>query len=122
MKTIFTILFFISTSVGNLFAQENGKSGITHWAEKGEIEVSNKIAKRSESDVRSKHDNQNEEPKVFSPKTTKEKIKLSFIDGRKDVIGLVDINAVLQTVGVRVSAVELPAKAKPILETSKQEP
>lgn len=32
---------------------------------------------------------------------------------------MVDINAVLHTVGVRVSEIELPAKAKPILETSK---
>ncbi|MCE4564599.1 hypothetical protein INQ51_09780 [Maribellus sp. CM-23] len=46
-------------------------------------------------------------------------MKLSFSDGRKDAVGLVDINAVLRSVGVRVSTVELPEKAKPILETSK---
>ncbi|RBW54379.1 hypothetical protein DS884_17940 [Tenacibaculum sp. E3R01] len=49
----------------------------------------------------------------------KEDIKLSFSDGRADAIGLVDINAVLSSVGVRVSTVELPEIAKPILEISK---
>lgn len=57
--------------------------------------------------------------KIESEKITKEDIKLSFSDGRADAFGLIDINAVLSSVGVRVSTVELPEKAKPILETSK---
>lgn len=66
-----------------------------------------------------KKDKSKEQTKVESQKVTKEDIKLSFSDGRNDAIGLVDINAVLSSVGVRVSTVELPEKAKPILETSK---
>jgi hypothetical protein len=55
---------------------------------------------------------------IFSQRV-EEDIKLSFSDGREDAIGLVEINAVLRSVGVRVSTVELPEKAKPILEISK---
>lgn len=119
MKTIFTFLLFISISVGNLLAQKNEKFGITHRAEKGKTEVSSKMAEQSEPDVLSKQTNQNAEPKVLTTKPTKENIKLSFSDGREDAIGLADINAVLRTVGVRVSTVKLPEKTKPILETSK---
>lgn len=57
--------------------------------------------------------------KVTSQKEIKEDIKLSFSDGREEAVGIADINTVLRSVGVRVSTVELPEKAKPILETSK---
>ncbi len=57
--------------------------------------------------------------KAAFQKEIKEDIKLSFSDGREDAVGLVDINAVLHSVGVRISTVALPEKAKPILETSK---
>ena len=46
-------------------------------------------------------------------------IKLSFSDGRADVVGVDNINAILHSVGVRVNTVPLPEKATPILKTSK---
>ncbi len=119
MKTIFTVLFFISISVGNLFAQKNGEFAMSRKVEKGNIEVSKKMTEQSQLDVLSKQNNQKEHPKALAHQATKENIKLSFSDGREDAIGLVDINAVLRSVGVRVSEVELPERAKPILKTSK---
>lgn len=60
-----------------------------------------------------------EPQELHKQEVVKEDIRLSFSDGRKDAIGLVNINVVLESVGVRVSTVELPEIAKPILETSK---
>ena len=53
------------------------------------------------------------------PSTTEGKITLSYSDGRTDTIGIDDINAVLHSVGVRVSTLFLPKEALPILKTSK---
>ncbi|WP_319480215.1 hypothetical protein [uncultured Draconibacterium sp.] len=119
MKTILTVLFLIPISVGKLFAQGNEQFGINRWSEERKIEVSNMMAEQFELEVLSKKNIQNEQAKVFTLPANKENIKLSFSDGRDDATGLADINAVLQSVGVRVSTVELPEKAKPILETSK---
>ncbi|RSC92815.1 hypothetical protein EI424_13525 [Tenacibaculum singaporense] len=54
----------------------------------------------------------------WSQNQAQDNIKLSFSDGRTDVIGVASINSVLRTVGVRVSTVNLPEEAKPILKTS----
>ena len=56
---------------------------------------------------------------VAIQEVVKEGITLSFSNGRADAVGLVAINAVLSSVGVRASTVELPENAKPILEISK---
>lgn len=56
---------------------------------------------------------------AFQLFSQQEDIKLSFSDDREDAIGLTDINAVLSSVGVRVTTVELPEMARPLLETSK---
>jgi len=48
-----------------------------------------------------------------------ENITLSFSDGRADVEGIERINGVLRAAGVRVSTINLPNDAKPILETSR---
>ena len=45
-------------------------------------------------------------------------IKLSYSNGNADTIGVDNINAVLKSVGVRVSTVSLPKEALPILRTS----
>jgi len=119
MKTILTVLFLISISVGKLFAQGNEQFGINRWSEERKIELSNMMAEQFELEVLSKKNIQNEQAKVFTLPANKENIKLSFSDGRDDATGLADINAVLHSVVVRVSTVELPEKAKPILETSK---
>lgn len=55
----------------------------------------------------------------WSQNQAQENIKLSFSDGRTDVVGVESINAVLRAVGVRVSTVNLPKEAMPILEASK---
>ena len=46
------------------------------------------------------------------------RLELSCSDGRPDAIGIDTINAVLRSVGVRVSQIPLPESAKPILRTS----
>ena len=119
MKTITTLFIIISIFTGRIFAQENEQAGINHWVEEDEIETLNMITEQSHFEVFPKKNVLNEQTKVLAQQAMKEDIKLSFSDGREDAIGLVDINAVLRTVGVRVSTVELPEKAKPILETSK---
>ncbi len=48
-----------------------------------------------------------------------ENIILSYSDGKPVTRGLDSVNAVLQSVGVRVSLLPLPAEATPLLETSK---
>ncbi|WP_321839548.1 hypothetical protein [Paraburkholderia bannensis] len=45
-------------------------------------------------------------------------VKLQFSDGRPDVAGIENVNAVLRSVGVRASTVPIPAEARPILEAS----
>ena len=49
---------------------------------------------------------------------TEGKIKLSYSDGKPPTIGLDSINAVLRSVGVRVSKLPLPEAASPILKVS----
>ncbi len=53
------------------------------------------------------------------PSTTEGTITLSYSDGRIDTTGVDDINAVLRSVGVRVSTLALPEEALAILKTSK---
>ena len=118
MKTIRTFLLMLILSV-NLFAQDNEQVGISPWGEEDEIGTLNMMKEQSQLEVLLKKTKQIEQTKVTAQQAIKEDIKLSFSDGREDVIGLVDINAVLSSVGVRVSTIELPEKAKPILETSK---
>ncbi|WP_373493311.1 hypothetical protein [Aquiflexum sp.] len=55
----------------------------------------------------------------WSQNQTHENLTLSFSDGRADVEGIERINAILRAVGVRVSTINLPKDAKPILETSR---
>ena len=45
-------------------------------------------------------------------------LRLSYSDRRPDTVGVKEVNAVLRTVGVRVSTVALPKEAAPILKTS----
>ncbi|KGH25475.1 hypothetical protein [Comamonas testosteroni] len=45
-------------------------------------------------------------------------VKLQFSDGRPDVHGLENVNAVLRAVGVRASTVAIPDAVKPILKAS----
>lgn len=45
-------------------------------------------------------------------------VKLQFSDGRSSVTGVENVNAVLRSVGVRVSALSVPEQAMPILRTS----
>jgi hypothetical protein len=45
-------------------------------------------------------------------------VKLQFSDGRPDVEGVDNVNAVLRSVGVRASTVSIPEAAKPILKAS----
>ena len=46
-------------------------------------------------------------------------LTLSYSDGRRATTGVDDVNAVLRSVGVRVSTVPLPGAASSLLETSK---
>ncbi|WP_206610037.1 hypothetical protein [Maribellus luteus] len=119
MKTIFAVLFIISISVGNFFIPRDKQIGISPWGKKDEIGTLIKMPEKSQFQVSSKKGNQNEQAKVVAQQANKEDITLSFSDGREDAVGIVDINAVLRSVGVQVSTVELPEKVKPILETSK---
>jgi len=118
MKTISTFLLMLILAV-NLFAQDNEKVGISPWGDEDEIGTLNMMKERSQLPVLSVKSQENEQTKVVAQRAIKEDIKLSFSDGREDAIGIVDINAVLHSVGVRVNTVELPEKAKSILETSK---
>jgi hypothetical protein len=45
-------------------------------------------------------------------------VKLQFSDGRSNVTGVENVNAVLRSVGVRVSTLSIPEQAKPILKAS----
>lgn len=45
-------------------------------------------------------------------------VKLQFSDGRSNVSGMEDVNAVLRSLGVRASTVPIPPAAQPILKTS----
>ena len=45
-------------------------------------------------------------------------VKLQFSDGRSNVTGVENVNAVLRSIGVRASTVSIPAEAKPILKAS----
>ena len=118
MKKTIMILTLICFS--NLFfAQKNKKVGISSWGEENEIGTPNMIKEQSQLQILSKNIKQNEQNKVVAQHAIKEDIILSFSDGREDAKGLVDVNTVLRSVGVRVSTVELPENAKPILETSK---
>jgi hypothetical protein len=45
-------------------------------------------------------------------------VKLQFSDGRPDVEGIENVNAVLRSAGVRASTVSIPEEAKPILQSS----
>ncbi|NNE77758.1 MAG: hypothetical protein HKN31_11880 [Pricia sp.] len=54
----------------------------------------------------------------LSQNHAEENITLSFSDGRADVNGIEDINSILNKVGVRVNAVDIPKEAKPILKAS----
>lgn len=45
-------------------------------------------------------------------------VTLKFSDGRSNVSGVENVNAVLRSVGVRASTVAIPEQAKPILKTS----
>lgn len=47
-----------------------------------------------------------------------EMVRLQFSDGRPNVAGIENVNAVLRAVGVRASTVDIPAAAKPILKAS----
>lgn len=47
-----------------------------------------------------------------------EYVKLQFSDGRSNVSGVENVNAVLRSVGVRASTVTIPEQAKPILNAS----
>ncbi|UWQ32429.1 hypothetical protein K3555_18145 [Leisingera sp. M527] len=46
-------------------------------------------------------------------------LKLEYTDGRPTSLGVEDVNAVLNSVGVRVSTVAIPDEALPILEASR---
>lgn len=118
MKTISTFLFMLFLSV-NLFAHDNEQVGISPRGEEDESGTLSMMAEQTQLEVLSKKSNQNVPTKVVAKQAIEKGIKLSFSDGREDAIGIVDINAVLRSIGVRVSTVELPEKAKPILETSK---
>ncbi|WDE14070.1 hypothetical protein [Thalassomonas haliotis] len=50
---------------------------------------------------------------------TQGQLTLSYSDGRAPTTGVDKVNAVLRTVGVRVSTLPLPQAAKPILESAK---
>ncbi|KGJ95855.1 hypothetical protein [Thalassotalea sp. ND16A] len=54
-----------------------------------------------------------------SQDTTEGKLTLAYSDGRKATTGVDNVNAVLRSVGVRVSTLALPKAATPILEASK---
>lgn len=45
-------------------------------------------------------------------------VKLQFSDGRSDVAGVENVNAVLHAIGVRASTLPIPSDAKPILKAS----
>ncbi|WP_421535908.1 hypothetical protein [Priestia sp. D3YE.R1] len=60
----------------------------------------------------------NTNQKEFSTTTNKDIVKLQFSDGRSDVKGIEDVNAVLRTVGVRASTLPIPEEAKTILKAS----
>ncbi|RMQ47220.1 hypothetical protein ALQ04_01548 [Pseudomonas cichorii] len=47
-------------------------------------------------------------------------VSLKFTDGRPDVLGIKDVNAVLETIGIHVTTVDIPQDAKPILAESQQ--
>ncbi|KUJ81203.1 hypothetical protein [Ruegeria profundi] len=53
-----------------------------------------------------------------NPEDTAGVLKLEYTDGRAATFGVEDVNAVLQSVGVRVSTVAIPEQALPILEAS----
>lgn len=57
---------------------------------------------------------------LASTPSSQGQLTLSFSDGRSDVEGLSAVNQYLLKVGVRVSTVPLPEKAKPILKASTQ--
>ena len=57
-------------------------------------------------------------PVLASQPSTKGQLTLSFSDGRPDVNGIEADNQHLLKVGVRVSTLPLPKKAKPILKAS----
>ena len=118
MKTISSILFMFMMVI-HLFAQDSEQVGIGPMGPDDEIGTINMITEQSQLQVLSVKSKENEQTKLVTQQAIKENIKLSFSDGREDIKGLVHINAVLQSVGVRVSTVELPEKAKPILEKSK---
>lgn len=46
-------------------------------------------------------------------------VKLQFSDGRSDVTGVENVNAVLRSVGVRASTLPIPEEAGPILKASR---
>lgn len=45
-------------------------------------------------------------------------VKLQFSDGRSNVSGMENVNAVLRSIGVRTSTVPIPQEAQPILKAS----
>ncbi len=47
-------------------------------------------------------------------------VSLKFSDGRPDVVGVNDVNAVLAPLGIHVQTLDIPAAAKPILAQSEQ--
>ncbi|MGJ0626337.1 hypothetical protein [Xenorhabdus bovienii] len=46
-------------------------------------------------------------------------VSIKFSDGRNDVVGVDNANAILREVGVRISLVSIPEEAKPIIKVSK---
>lgn len=58
-------------------------------------------------------------PTGWSQNQKYENIKLSLSDGSGDVVGVENINSILKTVGVRVSTVNIPDEAKPLIQYSK---
>jgi len=56
---------------------------------------------------------------IATPAETEGQLTLSYSDGRTATKGVDNVNAVLHTVGVRVSTLPLPEEATPILEASK---
>ena len=77
-----------------------------------EIGTINMMTEQSQLEVLLKKSKQIEQNEVAAKQAIKEDIKLSFSDSREDAIGLVDINAVLSSVGVESEHWRVARKGK----------
>lgn len=55
----------------------------------------------------------------MAPAYAADVVRMKFSDGRSDLVGIENVNAVLRTVGVRSSQVDIPQEAKPVLRAIK---